>query len=384
MGAEQLDDVAAVLSFALEEIDEALAVMVADQAEDRPRDGALLTARLGLDGERPSTLTLLGAQYELSRDRVRQIYTRAAGQVYRRVRATAHPDTAVFAARYPVGWSDERLVRLLLAEIYATDCDLAAQDLAYLKLRLAGHPLQDAKRLAGFVFQRIAGWQQRGRNHPAGPESGAGALLPLLRRAEWARHGTPEPLPDNPIHTVDTADEARGSMAATKPGRTVTFDTALEARLLRLLDESEQVRTFTERPIAVEYTVDDEPRLHHPTVAAHLTDGRTVLVDVVPLGRLACYPNLVRLAATGARARELGWGRLVFTGSAIGEPDLRELPVPASSEHPLRNRLARGPLLWPEFRALTAETGLEPTQFNALVLRHGWRWERGPFRLARG
>lgn len=381
--AGMLDDLGNGLGFASEQMADTLARMVADQAEDRPRDGELLTRRLGLDGVRPETLTLLGARFELSRDRVRQLYTRAAGQLLRRVQATGYPDPAVFAEHYPVDAGDQRLVRALLLETYAGDADIAAQDLAYLKLRLAGHGLIDAKRVAGFVFQRIAGWQQRGRWHLDGTrtiESDAGQLLPLLRRVEWPG-GNAAPLPELPITTADADDDARGHVFAEKLDREVTFDTALQARLLRLLDEAEQVATYVERPIGVDYEVDGAADSYCPTAAVRLTDGRTLLIDVVALGRVALHAHRARLQAARAQAHAHGWGWLVFTGSRLGEPDLLRHSVAARSENILRNRLATGPIGWGEFRKLADDTGIDPIDLSALVLRHRWRWDRAPFRL---
>ncbi|MEV5651756.1 hypothetical protein AB0L57_26190 [Nocardia sp. NPDC052254] len=378
-----LDDLRDGMSFASEQMAATLAEMVADQAEDRPRDGELLTRRLGLQGIRPETLTLLGARLELSRDRVRQLYTRAAGQVLRRVQATGSPDPSVFAERYPVGTGDQSLIRTLLIETYVSDSDIAAQDLAYLKLRLAGHGLIDAKRVAGFVFQRIAGWQQRGRWHPDHPRGGepvAGQLLPLLRRATWPE-SDPAGLPELPITTVDAGDDARGRMFAEKLGRETTFDTALQARLLRILDEAEQVAGYVERPFGVDYDLDGIPDSYCPTVAVRLTDGRVLLVDVIALGQIGLHPHRVRIDAARAEARARGWGWLVFTGSSLGEPDLLQHKVSARSENILRNRLADGAIGWREFRDCVEDTGLEPVDLIALTLRHGWRWDRAPFRL---
>ena len=380
------DDVRDAVTLEFEEVDEQLATMVAVQTEERPRGGVLITQRLGLDGERPETLTLIGARYGLSRDRVRQLYTRAVGQMIRRVQATGYPNTALFAERYPVDWHDERLVRRLLAEIYATDSDIAGQELAYLRLRLAGHALMDAKRVAGFVFQRIAGWQQRGRWHLATPrttEPTAGQLVPLLRRVDWPR-STPEPLPESPVPTPDAADDARGSVFAEKLGRQTTFDTALEARLLRMLDDSEQVAGFTERPGAVDYHLDGAERTHYPTAAARLTDGRTVLIDVAPLSRLAVHGNRAKLTAAHEWAHDRGWGWLAYTGSHLGEPDLLRHDVAARHENILRNRLATGPVGWAEFRPIADETGIDLVDLTGMVLRHGWRYDRGPFRLSAG
>ncbi|MBO0854319.1 MAG: hypothetical protein J2P18_11170 [Nocardia sp.] len=378
-----LDDLREGLSFTSEQMTETLALMVADQAADRPRDGELLTRRLGLQGLRPETLTLLGARFEVSRDRVRQLYTRAAGQLLRRVQATGYPDPAVFAERYPVDAGDRALVRTLLLETYVGDTDIAAQDLAYLKLRLAGHALMDAKRVAGFVYQRIAGWQQRGRWHPDRPRATdipAGQLLPLLRRAMWT-DGAPQQLPTTPIATVDAGDDARGHMFAEKPGREITFDTALQARLLRLLDEGEQVESFVERPVVVDFDLDGEPDSYCPAVAARLTDGRALLIDVVALGHVGAAVNRARLEAARAEAHSRGWGWLVFTGSHLGEPDLLRYRVPARTENILRNRLAEGPIGWTEFQRCISGTDLDPVELTALVLRHRWRWDRAPFRL---
>lgn len=380
-----LDDLHDGLSFASEQMVTTLAEMVADQAEDRPRDGELLTRRLGLQGIRPETLTLLGARFELSRDRVRQVYTRAAGQLLRRVQATGSPDPSIFAERYPVGTGDQSLTRTLLIETYVGDSDIAAQDLAYLKLRLAGHGLIDAKRVAGFVFQRIAGWQQRGRWHPDNPrgeaaESVGGQLLPLLRRVSWP-DGDPDALPELPITTVDAADDARGHMFAEKLGRETTFDTALQARLLRILDEADQVADYVERPFGVGYDLDGAPDSYCPTVAVRLTDGRVLLVDVIALGQLGVHAQRVRIEAARAEARKRGWGWLVYTGSRLGEPDLLRHKVSARSENILRNRLAGGAIGWREFRGCAEDTGLEPVDLIALTLRHGWRWDRAPFRL---
>ncbi|WP_245717312.1 hypothetical protein [Nocardia jejuensis] len=380
------DDLADEASFGLEDLTEVLAAMVGEAAVERPRDGELITCRLGLDGENPETLTLLGARFGVSRDRARQLYTRAIGNLVRQAQATGLPDLTVFAQRYPLGWSDERLVRTLLAETYASDTDIAAQDWSYLKLRLAGHDLQDAKRMAGFVFQRIAGWQQKGRWHllpPVHPqELPEGLLNPWLSRVEWGA-GTPAPLPAAPARTLDLDDDGRGSTFSEKLSREITFDSALQARLLRLLDASEQVETFQELPAAVTYEVDGFERLHHPTVAARFTDGRTALIDVIPLPHVAFHPNRVKSIAGRAYAHAHGWGWLVWTGSALGVADLAGRKVSTRHENILRNRLAKGPLDWDELRRYRDETGIDPLDLSAMVLRHGWRWDRGPFRLSR-
>ncbi|WP_327145336.1 hypothetical protein [Nocardia sp. NBC_01327] len=374
------------ISFGLEDIDEVLAAMAGEQAVDRPREGELITCRLGLDGEPPETLTLLGARFGVSRDRARQLYTRAVGNMVRQAQNTGVHDLGVFTERYPVGWSDERLVRTLLAETYATDSDIAAQDRAYLKLRLAGHDLQESKRLAGFVFQRIAGWQQKGRWHLLPPQQAdevpAGVWNPWLHRVEWG-DGTPDELPAAPARTLDLGDDGRGFMYSEKLGRETTFDTGLQARLFRLLDGSERVETFQEYPVEIAYEIDGGERLHYPTAAVRFTDGRVVLIDVIPLGHTAFHVNRVKSTAGRAYAHAHGWGWLVWTGTDWGVADLAQHSVAARHENILRNRLAKGPVDWTELRRYREDTGIQLLDLAAMVLRHQWRWDRGPFRLSR-
>ncbi|WP_067813584.1 hypothetical protein [Nocardia inohanensis] len=384
--ADLYGDLGDGVTFGFEDVNQVVAELVAEQAVERPRDGELITCRLGLDGEPPETLTVLGSRFGVSRDRARQLYTRSVGNLVRQTQLTGHPDLDVFAQRYPVGRGDEWLVRTLLAETYATDTDIAAQDWAYLKLRLAGHDLQECKRIAGFVFQRIAGWQQKGRWHllpPLQPEEvPAGVWNPWLHRVEWGA-GTPAALPAEPARTADLTDDGRGRMYSEKLGRELTFDTGLQARLLRLLDGSERVETFQEFPAAVTYDIDGSERLHHPTVAARFTDDRTVLIDVIPLAHTAFHANRTKATAGRAYAHRQGWGWLVWTGSRHGVTDLAQRQVDPRTENILRNRLTSGPLDWPELRTLRTETGLEPLDLAALTLRHQWRWDRGPFRLSR-
>lgn len=417
------DDPADGVDFGLEHVHEVLAGLAAEVAADRPRDAELITCRLGLDGESPETLTLLGARFGVSRDRARQLYTRAVGTMLRQTLATGRPDLSVFAQRYPVDHGDERLVRALLAETYSTDGDIAAQDWAYLKLRLAGHDLQDAKRLAGFVFQRIAGWQQKGRWHllpvlgqdvtggvrhatsPADEPTNAAATrratgadraaedatadagddvwAPWSRRVEWPDGGSAEPLPSLPAGRLDYDDDSRGHMFSEKLDREVTFDTALQARLLRLLDTSPRVETFRELPTAVTYDLDGSERVHYPTAAATFTDGRTVLIDVLPLAHTALHPQRTRAAASRAAAFTRGWGWLTWTGSRHGLPELLSRKVDVHHESTLMSRLSQGPLTWPALDTFRTESGLTLLDLAALVHRHDWHWHRGPFRLTR-
>lgn len=380
------DDLRDHLSFALEECAHELAELIDDYAVDRERAGTILRLRLGIAGDRPETLTRIGARLDFARDRARQLHTKAVGELLRHAARSGRLPVPAYAGRYPVGTRDSVLTRALLAETYATDTDIAVNDLSYLKLRLAGHNAADAKRIAGFVTQRIVGWRKK-TNHLLSRlrENGAppGPPAPWPNRIEWpAGSAASAPLPDAAARAYDLDDDGRGWFYLHKVGRDTGFDSGLEARLLRLLDTDDRISAFQEYPDAVGYRIDTEEHLHFPTVVAELTDGRRVLIDEQPLGHIGFHVNRAKSAAARSWAHENGWGWLLWTGSALGEAEVAAHRVPAGVERQLTGLLADGPVRLPALRELRADTGFDLLDLIALVVRNEWRWDRAPFRLA--
>ncbi|MGW0326965.1 hypothetical protein [Nocardia sp. NPDC003183] len=377
-------DIAADVSFELEELDDLVGELLTDHAERAARDARIVALRLGIGGQRPETLTRIGARYDLARDRVRQLYAKAVGRIVRDAARAGHRSAQVFAHRYPVEAGDLRLVRMLLAETYATDTDLVAMEWSYLKLRLAGHEPGDAKRVAGYVMQRILGWQKKTASILAKlqvPADGADDLRTLLADVEWAT-GSPAPLPTESARVADGDDDGRGRFYLAKAGRDVAYDSAMAARLLRTLDADPAVAAFQEEPTALTYRFAGEDQVHYPAVAAQLTDGRAMLIDVVPLGRTAFHHNRIQSELGRAYAREHGWGWLVWTGSAIGTPQLEARPVDASIEQRLASDLDQGSYDRQALATVSADTGLDLLDLAGLVLRNDWQWDRLPMRLS--
>ncbi|MFC4374584.1 hypothetical protein ACFO5K_10795 [Nocardia halotolerans] len=377
-------DIAADVSFELVELDELVGELLVEHAERVARDARIVALRLGIGGQRPETLTRVGARYDLARDRVRQLYTKAIGRIVAEAARSGHRSAQVFAHRYPREAGDLRLVRTLLAETYATDTDLVAMEWSYLKLRLAGHDPADAKRVAGYVMQRIMGWQKKTASILAklhAPQEPTEDLHALLADTVWSG-GTPAPLPTESARVADGDDDGRGRFYLAKVGRDVAYDSALVARLLRTLDASPAVAAFQEEPTALTYHFDGRDQVHYPSVAARLTDGRTVLVDVVPLDRVAFRHNLVQAELARAYAHDHGWGMLSWTGSALGPAQLRARPVDAAAEQRLADDLAHGPYDRAALAAVLADTGLDLLDLTGLVLRNDWQWDRIPLRLS--
>lgn len=383
---EPVDDIHDDVSFGPEDCNEQLALLVDEYAQDRERGAAILRLRLGISGAAPETLTLIGARYDLARDRVRQLHTKAVGELIRHATRTGVLPIPEYSRRYPTTARDTQLMRALLAETYATDTDIAAGDLCYLKLRLAGHNGTDAKRIAGYVTQRITAWRRktnhrmtRLQNAPSEQDNNDG----MFADVQWPiRSGSPAPLPTDPTRALDLDDDARGWFYLDTLGRDVGFDSGLQAKLLCALNRNAQVRTFQEFPEAIGYRLDDDEHIHFPCVAVELVDKRIVLIDVHPLGHVALRINRAKAVAAREYAHSNGWGWLVWTGSRVGVPELQHRRVDPAIETRLREQLDTGPVRWSALRQVRTETGLELLDFAALAVQHEWRWERGPFRLS--
>ncbi|MFD0361243.1 sigma factor-like helix-turn-helix DNA-binding protein [Nocardia sp. GCM10030253] len=385
---ELVDDIEGDVSFGLEEINELLGELVEMHGDRKRRDAEIVGFRLGVSGETPETLARIGARYDLSRDRIRQLHTRAVGQIIRAAQLSGHRAAGVFGARYPVGTRDQQLVRALLVETYATDTDIAANELSYLKLRLAGHAGEDARRIAGFVMQRIMAWQKKtnrrlAKLHNVEP-SATSEVHSWLGQVDWPGSGVATALPRESARVVDGDDDGRGRFYLGKVGREVPFDSGLEARLLRTLNASDLVATFLEQPSAIEYQVDGTDRVFYPSIVAELADKRVVLIDVQPLGHVGFHVNRAKSAAGRGYAHANGWGWLVWTGSKLGLPELAGRQVDSQSESGLRELVEDGPVRWPAIQQLRTATGLELLDLVTLTLRDEWRWDRAPFRLTAG
>ncbi|WP_028476635.1 sigma factor-like helix-turn-helix DNA-binding protein [Nocardia sp. CNY236] len=374
------------ISFELEEVNAVLAELIAIHADRRAKDAELLTARLGIGGAKPETLTHIGTRYDLSRDRVRQLHTKAVAQLIHTAQQAGDHVTRMLSSRYPIDARDRQLVRRLLVETYVTDTDLAATELSYVKLRLAGHTGLDARRIAGFVSQRIAAWQKKTNRRLAklydAEPSDTNQLSTWLGHIDWPETPTVATVPTSAARTADVDDDGRGRFYLDKVGREVRFDSGLEARLLWILNTSDVVETFQEYPVAVRYHLDGAEDWHCPSVVARLTSGRVVLIDVEALGHVGFHVNRVKAAAGRAAAHAKGWGWLIWTGSAIGVPDMSTHPVDSASTRMLHGLVARGPVRRDGLAAVRAQTGLELLDFLALVLQNDWRWDRAPFRLS--
>ncbi|MFJ9365408.1 TnsA endonuclease N-terminal domain-containing protein [Nocardia sp. NPDC101769] len=384
--AELSPDVAAMVSRG-EQIRDWLINLIESYGHKRPREAAILARRLGLRGDPPETLEQIGAHYNLSRERIRQLQQRAVTQVARKARVTADPLFSLLNDVYQSVDTDEALAQILAMEALAHGEDCPAREMTAIKLAVAGYLSDDRRRLCDLTMKQLTALRRESRQQSRSPEQRATKRISRwLDTVDWPDpaeddHRSPERPPTTAARQIDVDDEGRGVFYLDKVDRHVAYDSESELRFLRLLDASDLVTWFREQPCAVPYELHGYPRIYYPDVVVTLADGRVILVEVKPLFDLALHINQVKFAAARRYAHYRGWGWHIWTEGSIGIAELRSRPVDPVAEQQLSQLLAQRPARWGDIVQIQEQTGLTNLDLSTLVLRHGWRLDRTPFQL---
>jgi hypothetical protein len=351
---------------------------------DQPRP--VLRRRLGLDGEQGLTLAALGAEYGVSRERIRQLQVRQLQLAARKGRSRR-------SRRGPV----LREVLRSLADRGGQSRGAALDEIAGLvfpeagsDLRLhavavlAGYPPRDRARFADQVAR--AREQRRAARREQAMQARAGKrLLRLLAAAQWppqpaARHGDGR---GEYQRTREVSDrENSGQFRSAKLGRAVAYESGLEHRFLLLCEDSPDVTWYQEQPLVIPYTYAGIRRDYHPDVLVQFADGRRLLAEMKHLFEMATGLSQAKHAAAWHWCRAHGAG-LLITDLTVTHTELMRRTIPPETVAMFNARLARSPLPWPEVHALQLSTGMSARDFTACCLSHGWIIDTAPWRLRR-
>ncbi len=350
-----------------------------------PRDRAVLTQRLALDGDAPLTLQSIGERMGISRERVRQLQDRALERLCRRralpgVRQYARQAIAAVLNQAESGGAErgDSLLTLAEAALPAVPVALAARVLA----QLAGHSRQVSKHVAAeAVTLRVVRDAELAREaRQAQFAKRVAALLTLLLAdTEWP--GGRKPAPPQSLITPQRGHDDAETWESVKLGRKVAFESRAELSLIRALDMAPQVTWFCEQPLAIGYIFAGRHRTYYPDLLAATKDGYCILIEVKPLLDMPLAINQAKAAAARAFCARHGWGFLVtdLRGSLVG---LLAMPVPEEASRQFADALQKtGTMTWQDIKAHRAQCGLTATQVAALATQRGWCIRLSPYRM---
>jgi len=360
------------------------------------RDAAIFMARYGLEDGRAQTLSAVGDQFGITRERARQIIekgvqrlTRAAKSARRRARyeePCAQLADYIRSAVNPDADNDaERLLVLMRAELPHLRT-MSVRDAAMLPARFLG----DKETAADYAkrVRELVDAEQQARREEKEVARHDGKLDALLMDVIWPSE----------IRSIAPGDfgafaaarsvspgvaSENGAFASRKLGRLVEYESALEHDFLQLLEGTGTVVFYQEQPFRVPYEADSEVRHTYPDVFFVLDDGRGVVVEVAPNFEMAQQENWVKWHGLRVFCRERGYGLLITDGRRTFHSVSRHEVRPEVRES-LLAALDEGPMRWPEYQIWRDTSGITTDEFYAIVIRERLEWRLRPYRLARG
>ncbi len=355
-------------------------------AEISPRHAEVLCRRLGLGSLRSHTLQDIGEEFGVSRERVRQLESKAlarlAGHVTRRKRSASDEPTALLAERL------ERACRALprpdRGRYFAVNFPDAQRTVLG---RVLARVVQGVREtdvvswLAGFEELELAREKQRlaAVNAAQRAAIAKARLATLLDGVAWpATTNSSAWLHLSPCRPPN---EDGGHFFSTKLNRTVGFDSGLEASFLDLLERTPSVTDYCEQPLAIPYQWFDGRHRYVPDFAVRMSDGALVLVEIKPRVQWADGINLAKWNGAIRWCATKGWGFLVTDGRSHPGTLLGRA---SAADGALLDRLTEnGPARWPATQSGWFGTNRSWDVLLATALRYGFALQRGPFEVRR-
>jgi DNA primase len=189
--------------------------------------------------------------------------------------------------------------------------------------------------------------------------------------------------PQRPPRDADQASMS-GHWVSPRLGRAVGHDSAAELHLFELLDAADDVvESYCEQPVEIPYRMYGHRHVYVPDALVDFRDGRRLLIEVKGwLDDLAVYENVVKFEAARRYCHAKGWGFVALTERLRTAADLLSRRVDDRAEASVRAYLAAGPTGWNQIAPLVREHHVTYPDIATLVLRNGWYWHKGPFRLS--
>ena len=358
---------------------------------DRERDRTILCRRLGLDGSAPMTLQEVGVGMRMSAEAVRQRQDRTIDQLcrphmppwasnYAGVLIAGVVSQAAATGTEPAG----ALLRLADAAAPSVPTRFAVQMLA----RLAGRNRGTSEHLAAEAMTVLSVRQAelaRATHQARAVERSTERWNRMLARAEWPGRRAPAPQQSSVRPQREPEGEHAGRWPSVKLDREVSYDSAAELSLIRVLDQVTQVRWFCEQPLAIGYNFAGRHRTYYPDLLVATGDDRCVLIEIKALTEMPLAVNQAKAAAARAFCARLGWGYLLTDVGGQTPRSLLNLRVPEQPARAFAAALdATGTMTWRDVKEQRVRCQLSSLQVSALAMQRGWDIRLDPYRIRAG
>lgn len=343
--------------------------------EGKLREQKILRLRLGI-GDDPHTLAEIGQQFGVTRERIRQIQTRALSLLVRRARRPGTPGNML--ARLldlpDSGELEEESVERIAA-IAAAEFNAPGRTSIPIMLGVAGVTARDARNAASLatkIAKRRREAEMANMREEKSRQRADSTVSRWIEHAVWP-DVAPQSVEPEIFHALRLTEpgEAAGSFFSKKLGREVCYESGLERDALAALEASSAIEWYQEQPISITYVWRGRERRYYPDIIAALHDGRRLLIEVKPLMSMPVALNRVKAEAGRKYASFRGWGWVSVDGRRT-ENDLERYAIPEASFRAIQTELAAwGRLTWPQVLRLRSDTAVNGQDVAAFIVQTG-------------
>jgi len=361
------------------ELAERLAAVLAQLPE---RHLAVLQRRIGLAGHEASTLQRIGTEFGVTRERIRQIESKAMIRLAARARRLgAVPGSS---ERELANWLDDRFReaprRTRATVLNATFPNARPEPLARVLSLFAPATTEQLAELIRLPW-REAEAQRRADETDAKrqrvQERHDDRFRVILGSVFWP--GTVARMENFPLRPQRSVNEDGGCFSSARLGRDVQYESGLELLILSTIERATDVRSYCEQPVRIPYLWQGATRTYVPDIAVQLADRRVAVIEAKPRLLWAEPQNLAKWSAASLWCAVRGWGFGVTDGRIPCSCLIADV---AEGDADLALDMTRaGPANWSAVQARWFDSGRTWTQLLSTALAQGLSIERGPFRL---
>jgi hypothetical protein len=353
------------------------------------RESQVLALRYGLPDAKTNTLEEVGRRFGLTRERARQIVLRAHRLVVSKAlselrkgltnqpcarlalfaREFVCPErenlgqrlAALITQEFPGLFPTAQVIRFVASLAYA-DLEPAKDDIdAALTVLREQHERRMKRELALDRFKKLVSYV----NWPASPKRIDDEDMADMRRG------------DNESLTA-----IAGSFYSDKMSHSVNYRSELELNFYRFLEQIDEVVEYHERPFGLPYESEGRRIIYYPDLFILLRNRRGIVVEIMPVFRMALWRNLVTFDSLHNYCLKVGFGLLVTDGYGCLE-QMRQYKVEQRyTREVMRNLRKRGTLDWNTYRAIRDKYHAKRNDFVGLVVRNKLVWQLWPFKLS--
>lgn len=343
----------------------------------------------GFGGYAQSSLTDIGKTCKISRERVRQLTTKAASKIIRRGRQRTDIDSVTSCQRlrkYLLDHcSEERATTKMVQEFFDSGLFVFEDNAAHIRLALILLGVGPKDAIRGISESKCV--LEQAEKDQRSQERADHKFSELLKAVEWP-------------HEVENAREKYGKQIdqkrdtntnenglyeyiySEKAGRAIYYDSKLEASFYELLERTPMVEYFAEQPFLIPYG--EGVKLDYcPDVYVLLKDGRGIIFEVKPGFHMPLWKNLIKYNALRSFCANEGLG-CSMTDMRVSFSNLERTKVHPEFMDAVLSTLKGGSIGWTQYAKIKEVFKPTKEEFIALVIQNNLRWRQEPFRLSTG